>query len=173
MSDSEVLNAEYRAFIKALHPATVDTLLAVEAFWTQKLFPSVVAVSARDASEVDRGPDPLERPEAELDAEWRREIRSKLLNLVHGHPDPDVREAADFLSSRLYGAIFYMAPERAAREGGEESRIAVRRVHDGITNLARAIYHAPFRVERPTPTYEGLPIGNSEPMPSRVAAGQS
>ncbi|MEV0768702.1 hypothetical protein [Nocardia salmonicida] len=97
MSDSEVLSAEYRAFIKALHPHG-RYLDAVASFSMQKLFPSVVAVSARDKSEADRGLDPLERPEAELDHECRHDVRTKLLTLVHGHPDPDAREAADCMA---------------------------------------------------------------------------
>jgi hypothetical protein len=158
------LDAEYRAFVKALHPSTVQAVVQIEVWWSQKLFPSVVAISAGGST------DPMQYPEEELDREFRHVIGPVVLGLVNGHPDPDVREAADFLHSRLFGALFYMDPQRAERQDGRESKIAVHRVHNGLSALRKAVYHAPFRVDRPAdPTWDGVPVGNSEPLASREA----
>lgn len=165
MTNSSVLDAEYRAFVKALHPSTVQAVVQIEVWWSQKLFPSVMAIIAGGFD------DPLQSTEEELDKEFRHVIGPVVIGLVNGHPDPDVRDAADFLHSRLFGALFYMNPKRAERRDGRESLIAVRRVHDGLSTLRRAVYHAPFRIDRPTdPTWDGVPVGNSEPLPSREAA---
>jgi hypothetical protein len=164
MTDSEILDAEYRAFIKVLHPATVQALVRIEVWWSQKLYPSVSGTSAGSKG------SPLQRPESELDAEYRHEIGPVLLSLVNGHPDPDVREAADYLKSRLFGALFYMDPTRAERSDGEEATIAIHRVHDGLSQLRKLVYRAPFRDARPpAPTWDGVPIGNTEPLASEVA----
>ncbi|MFF0452823.1 hypothetical protein [Nocardia africana] len=165
MNDSEILDAEYRAFIKALHPATVDTLVAVDTFWT-KLYPSVVRVAEQDP-EDGHGPDPLDLSETDLYGEWRYTIQPKLLTPVAGHPDPDVRNAAELLDRRLLNALFYMNPTHAARQEGEEVTVALDRGHDGLTELRRAIYHAPFRISRPEPDYTGRPI-RREPLASVV-----
>lgn len=167
MADSLVLDAEYRAFVKALHPSTVQAVVQIEVWWHQKLFPSVMAIISGSFD------DPLQRPEEELDTEFRHEIGPVVLGLVNGHPDPAVREAADYLQSRIFGTLFYMKPKRAERRDGQEAQIAVRRVHDGLSVLRKAVYHAPFRINRPAdPTWDGVPVGNSEPLPSREAAEQ-
>lgn len=167
MADSLVLDAEYRAFVKALHPSTVQAVVQIEVWWHQKLFPSVMAIISGSFD------DPLQRPEEELDTEFRHEIGPVVIGLVNGHPDPAVREAADYLQSRIFGALFYMNPKRAERQDGQEALIAVRRVHDGLSALRKAVYHAPFRINRPAdPTWDGVPVGNSEPLPSREAAEQ-
>ncbi len=169
MTNTDVLDAEYRAFIKGLHPATVDTLVAVEVFWMQRLFPTVTAISGRVGEDHEpEALEPLERTAEELDTEFRNVIEPKLLTLVHGHPDPDVREAADYLDKRLWGGLFYLDPKRAARQDGEESLTAVHLVHDGLSTLRRTVYHAPFRIEQPQPRYMGEMVGNSEPLPSRI-----
>lgn len=108
----------------------------------------------------ESAPDPIE-------ARWRNEIQPRLAILVHGHPDPDVRDAADFLESRLWSATFLLN-ERRRRRSEEESTVTIHLAHDGVTRLHRAAYHAPFRVERPEPRYVGLSIGRSEPRPAKV-----
>ena len=164
VTESEILDAEYRAFVKALHPATVDALVTVQTWWDQRLFPSVSGANTTTGSLGSK----LEHPEDELDDEYRYEIGPVLHHLVNGHPDPDVRIAADFLHSRLRGGLFYMDPTRAERQDGEEVLVAIHRCHDGLSALRRAIYHAPFRINRPEPEWDGVPVGNSEPLPSRV-----
>lgn len=167
MTDSLVLDAEYRAFVKALHPATVQAVVEIQVWWSEKLFPSVAVISGGD-----EGPPP-QYTEEELDREFRLVIGPVVIGLINGHPDPDVRETADFLHSRLVGALFYMNPKRAARQDGRESTIAVQRVHAGLSSLRKAVYQAPFRVHRPTgPAWDGVPVGNGEPLASREAAEQ-
>lgn len=49
---------------------------------------------------------------------------------------------------------------------GKEATTAIQLAHNGLTELRRAAYHAPFRVERPEPEYDG--IGVVEPLPSQL-----
>jgi hypothetical protein len=160
MNDSETLDAEYRAFIKALHPSTVDTVVVVDTFWAM-LYPAIVRVAERDP-EDDRGPDPSELSEIDLYAEWRSTIRPQLLTLVYGHADPDVRNTAELLDRRILNALFYMNPTHDRTEG-EEVTVALQRGHDGLAELRRAVYHAPFRTNRPEPDYTGRPV-HHEPL---------
>ncbi|WP_156747657.1 hypothetical protein, partial [Nocardia sp. 852002-51244_SCH5132740] len=134
MNDSGTLDAEYRAFIKALHPATVETVVAVDTFWDD-LYPAIVDVAERALE--DRDPDPRDPGELDFYREWRETIRPKLLTLVAGHPDPDVRNAAEVLDKRLRNALFYMNPTHAASEKGEEVTVALDRGHDGLADLRR------------------------------------
>lgn len=105
MSDSEVLEAEYRAFVKALHPASIDALIAVEDFWSQRIWPSIDR-SAREGSADKTG---LQK----VSEAYKRTAGSRLLTLVLGHPDPDVRAAADelqavlstIISTHIYAAL--------------------------------------------------------------------
>lgn len=118
-----------------------------------------------DAAEVDR-----------VDRQWREEIRPALLRLLNGHPDPAVRDAADFFNTRLVGAMVLMHrrpgdPEMPDKEHVDNKTLdtfTIHLVHDGLTKLRRAAYHAPFRVHRPEPEWEGVPIGNSEGLPEDI-----
>lgn len=50
----------------------------------------------------------------------------------------------------------------------EENSLATQLIHDGFNKLRRAAYHAPFRVHRPEPDWEGVPIGNTEGLPGDI-----
>jgi hypothetical protein len=108
--------------------------------------------------------------------EWRAVIHPKLMTLIHGHPDPDVRQAADFLDKRIWSAILIIGdpnsldePEDdASRKRDEVKHVTIKLIHDGFTKLRRAAYHAPFRVHRPEPTYEGHIIANDEGLPGDI-----
>lgn len=51
--------------------------------------------------------------------------------------------------------------------GADEMSVAVHLFHDGVARLRRAVYHAPFKTERPEPDFEGHVVGNREPLPER------
>jgi Type III restriction enzyme, res subunit/Type I restriction enzyme R protein N terminus (HSDR_N) len=114
--------------------------------------------------------------EAELKEVWDRcmeiqdvlqnEIQPKLNILAFGHPDPDVRRAADVLGGRLQGVVFYYDVIHAKRKEGEHATTAIQLAHSGMKKLRKAAYHAPFRIERPEPEYDG--IGIVEPLASQL-----
>ncbi|NKT14945.1 hypothetical protein GS979_08775 [Rhodococcus hoagii] len=162
MTDTKlVLDAEYRELIRSLHSETIKTVAAVERWWGE-CFRAVAigGLGTESDSDSGSGPDAIE-------ARWRNEVQPRLSTLVHGHPDPDVRDAADFLETRLWSATFLLG-ERRQRRSDDERTVTIHLAHDGITRLHRAAYHAPFRVERPEPRYEGLSIGRREPLPGKV-----
>ena len=49
---------------------------------------------------------------------------------------------------------------------GKNATTAIQLGHSGLTELRRVAYHAPFRVDRPEPEYDG--IGVVEPLASQL-----
>ena len=163
MSDTDpVLDAEYRAFIRSLHKDTIDTILAAETWWTPGCF-RIVCLGGYDPD--DEGSDAKAAAKA-IEEQWRSVVHPRLMTLVHGHPDPDVRDAADFLVKRLWSMILLLHRNRGEKE--DEDTVAIHLVHDGFKRVHRAAYHAPFRISRPSPRYDGTSIGNTEPLPGRM-----
>lgn len=160
------LDAEYRAFVRDMHKDTIETILAVEDWWTQDTFR--IAALGGYAAEGNDSEDTVR----DIDQRWRGTVHPRLLTLVHGHPDPDVRYAADILDKRLWSIILII--DRPRRDDDDprrdEKSVAVHLVHDGFMRLHRAAYLAPFRVNRPVPRYDGLSVGNTEPMPHELLA---
>ncbi len=163
--DSAVLGTEYRAFVRSLRNHTIDTIVEVESWWTQDCLP--IVSSGGDDPDQQEGPNSKTAAQGVAD-QWRRVVRPRLWRLVHGHPDPDVREAADFLDKRLLSVIALLDARGSDDRPEEETVVAVHLVHDGFKRLHRAAYHAPFRVNRPKPGYDGACIGNTEPAPGKL-----
>ncbi|WP_415668968.1 hypothetical protein [Williamsia muralis] len=170
-NDRAQLDAEYRTLIRSLHQDTIRTILVAQTWWEGDVF--TVAVSGGYDPEAVDGASDSQSATAALNADWRGRVHTALLTLVHGHPDPDVRFAADVLTKRLWSISLLLGKRRPA-ESDWDSRmenvngVTVHLVHDGFTRLRRAAYHAPFRVERPVPTYQGDRTANSEPLPGRM-----
>ncbi|MGW5142714.1 hypothetical protein ACWEPH_26955 [Nocardia beijingensis] len=161
-----VLDAEYRAFVRSLHKDTIDTIIAVESWWEPHCFRAVTMGAY--APDDEDGAEPKEETR-KLEEQWRNDLLPKMLTLINGHPDPDVRDAADFLVKRLWSMILIFHQSRRERQQDEDEKgVAIHLVHDGFTRLRRAAYHAPFRVERPVPRFDGSRIGNSEPLPGKM-----
>ena len=156
------LDAEYRSFVKSLHGQSVAAILELERWWKPDTY-RIVALGGyegegRDSNEVA----------AALEKHWRQVVEPSLQFLVFGHPDPDVRFAADVLVQRTWSVIMIMtAPRGKGPMGADEMSVAVHLFHDGLARLRRAVYHAPFKTERPEPDFEGHVVGNREPLPER------
>ncbi|MFD5179762.1 hypothetical protein ACFWM1_28420 [Nocardia sp. NPDC058379] len=161
-----VLDAEYRALVRSLHKDTIDTIIAVESWWEPHCFRAVtLGAYAPD----DQDPAELPAETVKLEDQWRNELVPKMSTLIYGHPDPDVRDAADFLVKRLWSMIMILHKYRKRRRQDEdENSVAVHLVHDGFERLRRAAYHAPFRIERPVPRFDGIRVGNFEPLPGKM-----
>jgi hypothetical protein len=168
MSESDVLDAEYRAFVRQLHEQTIGIVSEIDRYWDRELFPEVLFFTS---GVFDREYDEAERKEAsdrgmEIQTKLQNEVLPKLNILAFGHPDPDVRRAADVLGRRMQGVVFYHDVIRARRKDGKNATTAVHLAHSGLTDLRKAAYHAPFRFDRPEPEYDG--IGIVEPMASQL-----
>jgi hypothetical protein len=158
-----VLDVEYREFVRSLHKDTIATVSRVDDWWHHEAFRVTVFAETRDDGDFD------EEDGKRIEREWRKEIIPTLLPLINGHPDPDVREAADFLNKRFLGAIMIIhRPPPTTKTREEENQVAIKLIHEGLVKLRRAAYHAPFRVHRPEPEWEGVPIGNTEGLPHDI-----
>ncbi|WP_280453287.1 hypothetical protein [Nocardia cyriacigeorgica] len=161
-----VLAAEYRAFVQSLHKDTIDTIVATQTWFTGECF-RIVSLGGYDPDRED-GPNSEDVAQA-LVERWRREIHPRLMTVIHGHPDPDVRHAADILAKRLWSIVLILdRPRTEEREKSDETSVAIHLVHDGFMRTRRAAYMAPFRVERPEPRYSGYEIGRAEPGPREM-----
>jgi hypothetical protein len=160
-----VLDAEYRELVRSLHKGTIAAVSRVDNWWSHHAFRVTIFAMSRDDDANDPELDERER----IDREWRSEIIPTLLPLVNGHPDPDVREAADLFEKRLVGAfVITNRPPKVNERQEEANQLAIQLIHDGLTKLRRAAYHAPFRVHRPEPDWEGAPTGNEEGLPHDI-----
>lgn len=159
---SAELDAEYRAFVRSLHKDTIETVLESQHWWESDCF-RIAALGGHSDEEK-------EMAEA-IELDWRARVHPGLMTLAHGHPDPDVRFAADMLDKRLWSIVMIVRRphrEEPDRKSDDENGVAVHLVHDGFTRLRRAAYYAPFRTARPVPDYDGVLVGNNEPLPGRM-----
>lgn len=157
MADSEVLAAEYRAFIKTLHPAAIQALVAVEGFWANRVYPFIPREDE----------DPLTNPEVtERILQFEREVKPQLMTLVCGHPDPDVRDASETLLRRMNAAIYYLDPDNLKLVADSKLEKVIADMVDSLQDLRRTLYHAPFRIERPEPRFNGDLIEDSAMLPT-------
>ncbi|MGP3707045.1 hypothetical protein [Gordonia paraffinivorans] len=156
------LDAEYRAFIRSLHKDTIDAVVEVERW----LKPDALRLATLGGYK-----EPEEQLAKDLEADWRDRVEPQLLTLAQGHPDPDVRFAADILDKRLWSLILVIGDpqgSRARTRPDDVITVTIHLVHDGLSRLRRAAYHAPFRVHRPEPDYDGIPAGCREQLPDRM-----
>lgn len=163
-----ILDVEYRALVRQLLEQTIMIVAEVDRYWMRDLF--------REVSHYTSGVFDREYTEEERKTSWDRcmeiqthfqnEVEPQLNILAYGHPDPDVRRAADVLGGRMQGVIFYYDARHARRQDGDGATTAIQLAHAGLKELRRAAYHAPFRVERPAPEYDGSRI--VEPLASHL-----
>ncbi|WP_135453386.1 hypothetical protein [Mycobacterium sp. DL99] len=165
------LDAEYRELVRSLHQETISIISDFEQWWIggdSKLpgcFAATVTkgggfeLSAKDQRTADRAEE-----------RWRNYVHPRMSILINGHPDPDVREAADVLDKRSFFPIvlFHRPDGERSEERKEENHLAVKLIHDGLSDLRRAAYRAPFRVHRPEPDWDGVPTGNREGLPGTI-----
>lgn len=158
------LDAEYRALIRSLHEDTIKAVVAVQNWWEPDV--NRITVLGGYAGEKE------ELLAKTLEHKWRTKVHPRLLTLSQGHPDPDVRFAADILDKRLWSAVRLLGESR--RGDGIEpadhdvTSVTVHLIYDGFARLKKATYHAPFRIHRPVPDFDGFSVGNREPLPGRM-----
>lgn len=168
------LDAEYREFVRSLHRETIDIIVEFQEWWmgvhiddsgqvTRGCFTVAVLMGSRESAEELSEED--QRAARIAEARWRDTIHPRLSILINGHPDPEVREAADVLDKRSFEPTIML---HGTPKSDEEHGLAIRLIHDGLTELRRAAYYAPFRVHRPDPDWNGVPTGNAEGLPGDI-----
>ncbi|MEH3129166.1 MAG: hypothetical protein PGN27_04295 [Mycolicibacterium neoaurum] len=164
----DVLDSEYRAFVRQLHERTIGVVAEIDRYWMRELFREVTlfASSVFDREFTDEQQKESWNRAMELQDKLQKEIEPNLNWLAYGHPDPDVRRAANVVQQRMANVIMYRDAMHAKRDEGRHATTAVQLVHSGMKDLRRVAYHAPFRVRRPEPEYDG--IGVVEAVPSRL-----
>ncbi|MEA3099772.1 hypothetical protein [Caballeronia mineralivorans] len=168
------LDAEYRELVRSLHRETIDIIVEFQEWWqgvrieddgtvVRGAFSVAVFAMSResteDLSEEDR------RAAKIAEARWRDTIHPRLSILINGHPDPDVREAADVLDKRSFEPIMML---KGTPRDHDVNSLAIKLIHEGLTALRRAAYYAPFRIHRPEPDWDGVPTGNAEGLPEDI-----
>lgn len=168
------LDAEYRKLVRSLHRETIDIIVEFQEWWqgvrieddgtvVRGAFSVAVFAMSResteDLSEEDR------RAAKIAEARWRDTIHPRLSILINGHPDPDVREAADVLDKRSFEPIMML---KGTPRDHDVNSLAIKLIHEGLTALRRAAYYAPFRIHRPEPDWDGVPTGNAEGLPEDI-----
>ena len=170
MTEPEDLAAEYRAFVRQLHKQTIGIVAEVSRYWLQELSPKIVEFTSgvfdQEDDEAEAERSEIADRAGKLQHRLQNEIEPRLNILAYGHPDPDVRRAADVFVGRLNGVLLYHNFIRAKRKEGKSASTAVNLAHSGLRDLRRAAYHAPFRIDRPEPEYDG--VGVVEPLASEL-----
>ena len=156
--------------MRSLHRETIAIIVEFEQWWqgmyrnTMGLFgPAVLKGAGEELSGKDL------RAAALAEERWRHEIHPRLSVLITGHPDPAVREAADVLDKRSFHPIVVLhRPGVPSEARQQENSLSIKLIHDGLTELRRAAYYAPFRIHRPEPDWDGVPTGNAEGLPGDI-----
>lgn len=168
------LDAEYRQLVRSLHRETIDIIVEFQEWWdgvrieddgtvVRGAFSVAIFAMSRESTEDLSEEDQHAAKNAE--ARWRDTVHPRLSVLINGHPDPDVREAADVINKRSFEPIMIL---NGTPRGDEVNGLAIKLIHDGLTALRRAAYYAPFRIHRPEPDWDGVPTGNAEGLPGDI-----
>ncbi|WP_131812766.1 MULTISPECIES: hypothetical protein [Mycolicibacter] len=168
------LDAEYRELVRSLHRETIDIIVEFQEWWhgvriegdgTVVRGAHSVAIFLMSRESAEDLSDEDQRAAKIAEARWRDTINPRLAVLFNGHPDPDVREAADVLAKRSFEPMMMM---HGTPKGDEVNSLAIKLIDDGLTALRRAAYYAPFRVHRPEPEWDGVPTGHAEGLPGDI-----
>ncbi|NMR32097.1 hypothetical protein [Crystallibacter degradans] len=151
---------ELRDFIRAMHPETVAWVADLDLFVRQM----------RARTLVGPKPDELESTKAEISETWEGDLLRRTRLVRFGHPDPDVRRAAEVLEDEMWpfivnagkldrdeAAIFASPPKK-----GERAAV-LRAVDAALTEVRRTVYAAPRRDVPAGDVYDGTNL------PSRLA----
>jgi hypothetical protein len=150
---------ERREFVRRLHAETVDMVVDLDLF-VRSIRAAAVA-----------GPDDqkeLAEVEANIESRWERDLLRRVRRARFGHPDPDVREAAEAIDDEMWPYLV-MARSRHQElhtvprpKTSEQRSDAVKAVERSMVKLRRAVYSAPHR-DVPNIRYSG------DDIPSRLS----
>jgi hypothetical protein len=150
---------ERRQFVRELHGDTVDLLVDVDLF-VRSLRSSAVAGTTNSEN--------VARVREVIQVGWEGDLLRRVRRARFGHPDPDVRDAAERVDDEMWPFIVMASsPERERgafphTKTPEERLQAVRNLESAMVELRRAVYGAPHR-DVPAIRYTGAEL------PSRLA----
>lgn len=150
---------ERRQFVRELHRETVDLVVDLD-LWARSLRASAVA-GATDADDVAQA-------EEIIQSGWERDLLRRVRRARFGHPDPDVRDAAEAVDDEIWPFIIMArSPEKESgsfppTKTPEARQRVVKSLDGAMVELRRATYAAPHR-DVPGIRYTGAEL------PSRLA----
>lgn len=132
------VRAERRAFVRDLHPTTVDLVVDLDLF--VRSIRSDVIGGATDRSAVKQ----------RIEAAWEGDLLRRVRRARFGHPDPDVRDAADGVEGHMWTyittAMKEEQPPPPIKPLSEDQRgIISQEMEAVLKELRRAVYVAPNR----------------------------
>lgn len=144
------VRAERRAFVRELHAETVRLVVDLDLF-VRSLRGDAIAGPIGESK--DR-----RSPRTIVDEDWEDDLLKRLRQVEYGHPDPDVRDAAEQVDDDMwmYITMAVSALEvlgRRPRTLEERSKV-VSAIDAGMKGLRQAVYAAPHR-QVPKIRYDG------------------
>lgn len=160
-----VVRAELRQFVRDQHGETVSTVADLDLFMRQI---RAAVVVGRESFMVGG----LTAREA-IEQHWEGDLLRRLRILKFGHPDPDVRAAADRMEDAMWPYLTMAESPRerpGARSLPEESRTnALEYASEAMRLLRSAVWSAPRRNVPASARYDGA---DRPPYLARSMAGE-
>lgn len=141
---------ERRAWVRTLHPETVGVVVDMDLF-NRSLRAAVVAGAD---TEKESG-----QVRSTIDDRWEGDLLKRLRALYFGHPDPDVRRAAEMVEDAAWP--YMTAARHAYEEDGpfrfdpDKRKPILDTMNAAMVEFRRAVYAAPIRKLPKVEEYSG------------------
>lgn len=145
---------ERRAFVRELHSDTVDLVVDLDLF-VRSLRAAVITGTTSDKQR--------RQVEELIESRWEGDLLRRVRRARFGHPDPDVRHAAENLDDVMWPFLVTASspdqePDSFPPTKTEEERRAVKNdMEQALVELRRSVYAAPHR-DVPEIDYSGEEI---------------
>jgi hypothetical protein len=151
---------ELRQFVRELHPSTVDTVADLDLFVRELRSPALGPADDKEIASVRK----------RIRKGWEGDLLPRMRRLRYGHPDPDVRRAAEVMEDEMW-PLMSMAktpeeghPNWPSKPPTQERRGEVLNAAEAaLAQLRLAVYNAPRRDVPRKHDYTGYDL------PSRTA----
>lgn len=132
---------ERRAWVRSLHSETVDVVADMDLF-IRSIRAAAVAGPGAFLSR--------EEIKAKVDEKWEGDLLKRIRRLKFGHPDPDVRDAAEEVEDAAWPYISVASaprddPADLLNVDGLERQTALQTIEQAMIEFKRAVYAAPTR----------------------------
>ncbi len=149
---------ELRQFVRELHPSTVDTVTDLDLFVRELRSPALGPADDKEVKSVRK----------HIRRGWEGDLLPRMRRLRYGHPDPDVRHAAEVMEDEMW-PLMNMAktpehPSWPSKPPTQERRGEVLNAAEAaLAQIRLAVYNAPRRDVPRKHDYTG------HDLPSRTA----
>ena len=152
---------ELRQFVRELHLDTVDTVADLDLFMREIGSATLVGPVHKGGSEAIK---------VVVEDKWENNLLRRLRRLRFGHPDPEVREAAELMEDEMWPFVSLATTDRerdvtgrGRRPSNDERSRAYQAARDAMVKFRVAVYNAPRRDVPRSHTFTG------EDPPSRFS----